>query len=260
VSVAGENDGETVSGAEPAFKPPHGVVPRHVAAIMDGNGRWAQARGLARIEGHDAGAKAAHAITEGCARVEGIERLTLYALSYDNLRKRPRSEISGLFKLLRKYIRKELPTVMDNNIRLAVIGETGELPKYLQREVNAAVKKSSVNSGMMLCVALNYSSRREIAHAAREVARLAAKGELRPRQITQEKLAEHLFTAGVPDVDLLIRTGGERRVSDFLLWQIAYAEIFVTDVFWPDFRAPHLHEALKWYATRQRRFGALEDI
>ena len=226
---------------------------------MDGNGRWAAQRGLPRIRGHREGAKSVREVTEECVRIGGIEQLTLYALSHDNLSKRPKDEVDALFKLLRKYIREQLPTAMKRNIRLATIGELEALPEALQGEIAEAVRKSSHNTGMTFCLALNYSARREIAHAARELAELARKGELLPEAVTEKTVEKHLFTAGAPDVDLLIRTGGEMRVSDFLLWQISYAEIFVSPVCWPDFRRPELHEALRWFAGRHRRFGAVKE-
>lgn len=234
-------------------------LPRHLAVIMDGNGRWARERNLSRLRGHEEGAESARTITEECARTGGIEQLTLYALSYDNLHKRPKGEIRGLLNLLAKYLRKELPTVMKNNIRAVAIGEIEELPPRLQRGIADAVRKSSTNTGMVMCVALNYSARREIAHAARQLAQLVKRNELSPEAITAESIGKHLFTAGAPDVDLLIRTGGEMRLSDFLLWQISYAEIYVTETCWPDFRAPELHKALEWFASRRRRFGAVGE-
>jgi undecaprenyl diphosphate synthase len=226
---------------------------------MDGNGRWAAAHGRPRLSGHEKGADSVRAVTEECARIGGIAQLTLYALSYDNLHKRPKSEVSGLFRLLARYLRKEFKTLMKNNLRFTTIGEIEELPEDLQHDIRESVLKSAGNTGMVLCFALNYSSRREITHAARELARRTASGELSPGDITERGLQERLFTGDAPDVDLLIRTGGEMRVSDFLLWQISYAEIYVTDVYWPDFRAPQLHEALDWFAGRQRRFGALGE-
>lgn len=234
-------------------------VPRHLAIIMDGNGRWAAQRGLPRLRGHREGAKSIRQVTEECVRIGGIEQLTVYALSCDNLRKRPKSEVDALLKLLRKYIKEQIATVMKKNIRLAVIGELEALPETLQGEIAEAVRKSAHNTGMTFCLALNYSARREITHAAREIAELARKGELLPASVTEKTVEKHLFTAGAPDVDLLIRTGGEMRVSDFLLWQISYAEIFVSPVYWPDFRRDQLHEALRWFAGRQRRFGAVKE-
>ena len=227
---------------------------------MDGNGRWAHARGLPRIRGHEEGANSIREITTTCARIAGIEQVTYYALSHDNHRKRPRSEIRALFKLFRKYLRDDLPTLMENDVRFTTIGEIEAFPGRLQKDIADVVRQTARNTRMTMCLALNYSARREITHAAREIARLAKKGQLPLAKITPERVAEHLFTAGVPDVDLLIRTGGEMRVSDFLLWQIHYAEIHVTRGYWPDFRKAHLHRALAWYARRQRRFGAVEEI
>ena len=226
---------------------------------MDGNGRWARVRGLRRLRGHEEGANSIRDVTEECVRVDGIQQLTYYALSYDNYHKRPRSEIRTLFRLFSKYLRDELPTIMDKNLRFTTIGEIGEFPTKLQKEIAHAVKESASNTGMTVCLALNYSARREIAHAARDIARLVRKGELPLTKITPDRVSRHLFTAGSGDVDLLIRSGGEMRVSDFLLWQISYAEIYVSKVYWPDFRKTHLRRALAWYASRRRRFGAVKE-
>ena len=233
--------------------------PRHLAVIMDGNGRWARARGLPRLKGHATGADSVRAVTTECARLGGIRQLTLYALSYDNLHKRPKDEIKGLFRLLERYIVGELPTVMKNNIRFKAIGETAEFPDRLLKRIEETAKVSASNTGMAMCLALNYSSRREIASAAREIARAARAGRLDPERVDEQSIAERLWTADVGDVDLLIRTGGDMRVSDFLLWQISYAEIYVTPTYWPDFREAQLHEALDWFAGRQRRFGAVGE-
>jgi len=235
------------------------TVPRHLAVIMDGNGRWARARGLPRLRGHEEGANSIRDVTEACVHAGGIRQLTYYALSHDNYHKRPRSEIRALFRLFRKYLRDELPTIMEKNLRFVTIGEIEAFPRKLQDEIAHAVNESAVNTGMTVCLALNYSARRELTHAAREIARLVSDGKLPLTQITPEDVSRHLFTAGTPDVDLLIRTGGEMRVSDFLLWQISYAEIYVSKVYWPDFRKRHLRRALAWYANRQRRFGAVEE-
>ena len=234
-------------------------VPRHLAIIMDGNGRWARAHGLPRIRGHEKGAESVRVVTEECARIGGIEQLTLYALSYDNLHKRPRTEIRALFRLLDRYLQNELPTIMKNDIRFRTIGEIEEFPAHLRNRIAGMTETSASNRGMVLCVALNYSARREIARAARQLARLAADGELAPDDVTVDSVERHLFTAGTPDVDLLIRTGGDMRVSDFLLWQISYAEIHVADIYWPDFREDQLRDALKWFSGRQRRFGAIGE-
>ena len=234
-------------------------VPRHLAIIMDGNGRWARDRGLRRMRGHEEGANSIRDVTEECARIGGIRQLTYYALSYDNYHKRPKREIRALFRLFSKYLRDELPTVMEKNIRFTTIGEIEEFPRKLQEQIARTVNQSASNTGMTVCLALNYSARREITHAAREIARLAKGGKLSLNQITVEHLSDHLFAAGAPDVDLLIRTGGDMRVSDFLLWQISYAEIYVSKVYWPDFRKRHLRRALHWFAGRQRRFGAVKE-
>ncbi|KPL01879.1 MAG: hypothetical protein AMK75_03635 [Planctomycetes bacterium SM23_65] len=234
-------------------------VPRHLAIIMDGNGRWARTRGLPRLRGHEEGANSIRDVTEECHRIGGIRQLTYYALSYDNYHKRPRSEIRALFRLFSRYLREELPTVMEKNIRFTTIGEIEEFPRKLQEQIAHAVNQSASNTGMTVCLALNYSARRELTHAAREIAGLVKQRRLSPNEITVEHLAEHLFTAGTPDVDLLIRTGGDMRVSDFLLWQISYAEIYVSRAYWPDFRKPHLRRALAWFAGRQRRFGAVKE-
>jgi len=236
-----------------------GDLPRHVAVICDGNGRWARRRGLSRRQGHEAGVEAVRHVTEACSRLGGIEQLTFYALSYDNRVKRPRTEVAALYRILRKYLRSERPTLMRNNIRFRTIGEIEDFPAYLQKEIARTVEVSSANTGMVMCLALNYSSRREITRAARELARLAAKGDLSPGKIAPEHVSEQLFTGGMPDVDLLVRSGGEMRVSDFLLWQISYAEIYVTDVLWPDFHEVTLHAALAWFAERHRRFGAVKE-
>jgi len=233
------------------------ALPRHMAVIMDGNGRWARGRGFPRLKGHETGADSVRAVTTECARLGGIGQITLYALSHDNLRKRPKLEVRGLFRLLDHYLRDELPTILANNIRFATIGEIEEFPASLRKRIAATALASASNSGMVMCLALNYSSRREIAHAAREIARDVRSGRLAPDDVDVDAVAGRLFTAGTPDVDLLVRTGGDMRVSDFLLWQISYAEIYVTKTFWPDFREPQLHEALDWFAGRHRRFGAV---
>ena len=233
---------------------------------MDGNGRWASARGFSRARGHEEGADSIREITEECARLGGIEQLTLYALSYDNFHKRSKTEIRALLRLFRKYLRDELPTIMKNNIRFRTIGEIEEFPKNLQKQIAVVVDESSTNTGMVMCLALNYSARRELTSAARELAVNLRDGEISPDEIVEAELEKRLFTAGVPDVDLLVRTGGDVRVSDFLLWQISYAEIYVTPteasaldtIYWPNFRAPELHAALTWFGNRQRRFGAVK--
>ena len=225
---------------------------------MDGNGRWARRRALKRLRGHREGAASGRVITEESARL-GIGQLTLYALSWDNFHKRPEQEVRGLMRLLDRYLRDELPTMMKNNILLRTIGEIEEFPPKLRERIADTAEKTSSNTGMTLCLALNYGGRREIARAARLLAERVLRGELKPEDIDVPAFARSLFTGDAPDVDLLIRTGGDMRVSDFLLWQISYAEIYVTETFWPDFRVEQFHRALDWFAGRHRRFGAVEE-
>ncbi len=226
---------------------------------MDGNGRWAQRRHLPRVAGHRAGVDAARETIETCARL-GIDALTLYAFSAENWR-RPRAEINFLMSLLREYLRKELPVIHGNNIRLSVIGRSEELPAGVREDIERGMELTAKNSGMRLVVALNYGSRAELVDAfnavLQETRSRATNGELDGLRITEEMISEHLYTAGLPDPDLLIRTSGEQRVSNFLLWQIAYAEIYVTDVLWPDFDRAHLLAALVDYQRRERRYGGL---
>jgi undecaprenyl diphosphate synthase len=227
-------------------------LPRHIAVIMDGNGRWAQKRHLPRMAGHSAGTQTARTTIETCARLD-IEALTLYAFSVENWR-RPKTEIEFLMQLLREYIRKEMPLLQKNNIRMRFLGRTDELPEAVQRDTREATEALAKNTGMVLSIALNYGGRAEIVDAMNAI--LAARnGHQEP--ITEEDLSRHLYTADLPDPDLLIRTSGEMRVSNFLLWQIAYAEIFVTDTLWPDFNRARLLEALLDYQKRERRYGAI---
>ena len=234
-------------------------LPRHVAVIMDGNGRWAQRRHLPRVAGHRAGVDAARETIESCARL-GIGALTLYAFSAENWR-RPRAEINFLMRLLREYLRKELPVIHSNNIRLSVIGRQEELPAGVREGLQQGIELTAGNSGMRLVVALNYGSRAELVDAFNavlaETRRRATNGDLDRLRVTEDMISEHLYTAGLPDPDLLIRTSGEQRVSNFLLWQIAYAEIYVTEVLWPDFNRARLLEALIDYQRRERRYGGL---
>jgi undecaprenyl diphosphate synthase len=227
-------------------------LPRHIAVIMDGNGRWAQKRHLPRIAGHSAGTQSARTTIESCARLN-IEALTLYAFSVENWR-RPKTEIEFLMQLLREYIRKEMPLLQKNNIRMRFLGRTDELPEAVQRDTREATEALAKNTGMVLSIALNYGGRAEIVDAINGIL-VARNGHQTP--ITEEDLSRHLYTADLPDPDLLIRTSGEMRVSNFLLWQIAYAEIFVTDTLWPDFNRARLLEALLDYQKRERRYGAI---
>lgn len=230
-------------------------LPRHVAIIMDGNGRWARARGKPRIEGHRQGVHSVRAVVEECARLQ-IEQLTLYCLSSENW-KRPRLELDLLMSLLQTYVVAERDEIMRQDIRFCTIGRTEQLGATILREVQRTVDLSAGNRGMRLCLALNYGSRLEMVDAVRAIALDVQRGTLAPTDITEETISSRLYTAGMSDPDLLIRTAGEMRVSNFLLWQISYAELWVTETYWPDFRQPHLHEALRSFARRERRFGGL---
>jgi undecaprenyl diphosphate synthase len=228
-------------------------LPAHVAVIMDGNGRWAAQRHLPRVEGHRAGIDAVRDIVETSARL-GIQVLTLYAFSVENW-KRPVAEVSTLMLLLKRYLRSELSTLLKNDIRFKVVGRMEDLAPDVQAELRDAEGKTSKNRGMLFNIALNYGGRAEIVEAAK---RIIAEG-LSADALDEGKFSEYLYTAGQPDPDLLIRTSGEMRVSNFLLWQIAYAEIWVTDTLWPDFRARHLLEAIVAYQKRDRRYGGIKQ-
>ena len=226
-------------------------LPAHIAVIMDGNGRWAAQRHLPRVEGHRAGIESVRETVEGSARL-GIKVLTLYAFSVENW-KRPAAEVSTLMMLLKRYLRSELNTLLRNNIRFKVIGRIEDLSRDVQRELRDAEEKTAGNAGMQFNIALNYGGRAEIVEAAR---RMMADG-VAADQIDESRFSSYLYTAGQPDPDLLIRTSGEMRVSNFLLWQIAYAEIWVTETLWPDFRQQHLLEAIVAYQKRDRRYGGI---
>jgi len=227
-------------------------LPAHVAVIMDGNGRWAAQRHLPRVEGHRAGIESVREVVEGSARL-GIPVLTLYAFSVENW-KRPPTEVSMLMMLLKQYLRLELNTLLRNDIRFHVVGRIEELAADVQRELRDAERKTAGNRGMLFNIALNYGGRAEIVEAAK---RLIAEG-VAADDVTEQRFSDFLYTAGQPDPDLLIRTSGEMRVSNFLLWQIAYAEIWVTDTLWPDFRKRHLLEAILAYQKRERRYGGIQ--
>jgi undecaprenyl diphosphate synthase len=231
------------------------ALPRHIAIIMDGNGRWAQRQGLPRIEGHRRGVASVRRTTEECARL-GIEQLTLYCLSSENW-KRPQHELEFLMHLLEQYMIEERSTIMEQNIRVSVIGRQHDIPEAVQREMRKTIDMSASNTGLRLCLAINYGSRLELVDAVREIAAEVAAGRLDPSAIDDETVAQHLYTAGMRDPDLLIRTAGEMRVSNFLLWQISYAEIWVTEHCWPEFRESDLHQAIRDFAGRDRRFGGL---
>ena len=231
-------------------------LPRHVAVIMDGNGRWAQRKHLPRAAGHRSGTQTARTTIETCARLN-IEALTLYAFSVENWR-RPKTETDFLMQLLREYLRQEMPLIQRNNIRMRFLGRARELPSGVQQDMRDAVEKTSRNTGMVLCLALNYGGRAEIVDALNEiVAQRKAEGSSAP--VTEEEISRHLYTAGLPDPDLLIRSSGEMRVSNFLLWQIAYAEILVTETLWPDFNRARLFEAFVEFQKRERRYGGIGE-
>jgi undecaprenyl diphosphate synthase len=226
-------------------------LPAHVAIIMDGNGRWAAQRHLPRVEGHRAGIDAVRDTVETAARL-GIDVLTLYAFSIENW-KRPATEVSMLMMLLKRYLRSELHILLENNIRFRVIGRMEELAGDIQDELNVAIDRTASNSGMLFSIALNYGGRAEIVDAARR----AMRSGVAPEELDEERFASFLYTAGQPDPDLLIRTSGEMRVSNYLLWQIAYTEIYVTETLWPDFRRCHFLEAVLAYQKRERRYGGI---
>jgi undecaprenyl diphosphate synthase len=230
-------------------------LPRHVAIIMDGNGRWAQRQGLPRIEGHRRGVASVRRVTEECARI-GIEQLTLYCLSSENW-KRPQGELDFLMHLLEQYMIEERTLIMEQNIRVVVIGRREGIPPATLAEMDKTISLTAGISGMRLCLAINYGGRGEIADAVRSIARDAYGGRLDPETIDEATVESHLSTAGMPDPDLLIRTAGEQRISNFLLWQLSYAEICFSDKCWPEFQEPNLHDALAWFNTRDRRFGGL---
>jgi undecaprenyl diphosphate synthase len=235
--------------------------PRHIAIIMDGNGRWAVRRGLERVKGHQEGARSVRDVVTECARLRkhhgGPDYLTLYSFSLENW-KRPTSEVSFLMQMYIDYLRSERATMMENNIRFRQIGRLENLPDPVLEEVEITLAETKANDGMTLVLALNYGSRAEITDAVRDIAERVKRGELDPRDITEQLIADHLYTAGMPDPDLLIRTAGEMRVSNYLLWQISYAELVVSDVLWPDFGVAELHASIRAFASRNRRFGALD--
>ncbi len=232
-------------------------LPQHIAVIMDGNGRWAKKRHLPRIAGHRAGVASARMVIETCARLK-IHALTLYAFSVENWR-RPKAEIDFLMQLLREYLRKELPAIHKNNIRLVVIGRPEELPRAVRRDVEEAMRITADNTGMKLAVALNYGGRAELVDAVNAILAEKRTNGAASKPVDEETISRHLYTAGLPDPDLLVRTSGEMRVSNFLLWQIAYAEIYVTETLWPDFHRVSLLEALLDFQKRERRYGGLGE-
>lgn len=228
-------------------------IPQHVAVIMDGNGRWAQRKGAARIFGHRNAIEAVRAVTEGCAEL-GVRYLTLYAFSTENWG-RPKDEVDALMELLINTLKKEIQTLHDNKVRLSTIGDISHLPADCQRNLAEAIASTQGNNGLNLIIALNYSGRAELVRAMRSLGMDIQAGRLHPEDISEQHIARALETASIPDPELLIRTSGEMRVSNFLLWQIAYTELYITNTLWPDFRKENLYEAICDYQRRERRFG-----
>ena len=229
------------------------VLPAHVAIIMDGNGRWARERGLPRVEGHRRGAESVRAVLR-CASALGIRYLTLYAFSVENWN-RPKDEVDTLMKFLARYLKTEQQEMNQNNVRLRAIGQLDRLPGFVRKQLDATIASLDQNTGTTLNLALSYGARTELVDAARAIAAKAQSGEMAPADIDEQTLSDHLYTAGTPDPDLLIRTSGEMRVSNFMLWQISYAELVVTERLWPDFGEADFRAALEEFAARDRRFG-----
>ena len=232
-------------------------LPRHIAIIMDGNGRWAQNHSLGRIAGHRKGAESVRKVVETCREI-GISYLTLYAFSSENW-SRPEKEVSALMTLLERYLKTEVKVMMKNNIRLLTIGDTAALPQKVRLVLEDTIRKTSGNTAMTLVLALNYGSHDEILEAVRKIVEQARQGKIAAADITEERFPEYLYTKGMPDPDLLIRTSGEYRLSNFLMWQMAYTEFYFTDTLWPDFREEQLIEAVLEFQRRERRFGLTGD-
>lgn len=230
-------------------------MPSHVAIIMDGNGRWAQKRGLPRAAGHRAGVEAVRPVIQGCIE-QGVKYLTLFAFSTENW-KRPRDEVAALMGLLTEYFHREVDALAKKDIRIRIIGDRSGLQRAVLDAIQYSEAKTRGNNGLVLTMAFNYGGRREICRAAREIASLAAEGRIEPSDIDEDLFASHLYTGGIPDPDLLIRPSGEMRLSNFLLWQCAYTEFWFTPVLWPDFGKSHLLEAISAYRSRRRRYGGL---
>ncbi|MGZ8898839.1 MAG: isoprenyl transferase [Limisphaerales bacterium] len=230
-------------------------LPTHVAIIMDGNGRWAKQRHLPRVEGHRAGVESVRAVLKSCGEL-GIKYLTLYAFSVENWN-RPKDEVDTLMKYLARYLKSEVAEMHKSNLRLEVIGQIYRLPEFVQEQIAKTQTVLAKNTGMTLVLALSYGGRTEIVEATRAIAEKVKSGSIEPAEIDEQVIAQHLYTRHIPDPDLLIRTSGELRLSNFLLWQISYAEFVVTPTLWPDFRKPQLFEALEEYGRRHRRFGAV---
>lgn len=232
-------------------------LPRHIAVIMDGNGRWAKEQGMARVFGHRNGVKAVRETTEACTEL-GVEYLTLYAFSTENW-KRPEAEVNALMTLLVETIKNEIKTLNENGVRLRAIGDISKLPEKSRATLLKAIQDTKQNARMTLVLALNYSAKWEIVEAARKLASAAKSGEIDPKEISEDDFSNALSTSGIPDPELLIRTSGENRISNFLLWQIAYAELYFTPTLWPDFRREHLYQAIIDFQNRERRFGKTSE-
>ncbi|OIQ22605.1 MAG: di-trans,poly-cis-decaprenylcistransferase [Flavobacterium sp. MedPE-SWcel] len=232
-------------------------LPKHLAIIMDGNGRWAKQKGMLRVFGHESGTKAVRQTVESCAKL-GIKNLTLYAFSTENWN-RPKIEVETLMKLLVSSLKKELSTLQENKIKLSTIGNTNQLPESVRKQLNSVIEATQNNDRMTLTLALSYGSREEIISAVKTISKKVKNNNLEISDISESTINEHLYTNDLPDVDLVIRTSGEQRISNFLLWQIAYAEFYFTDILWPDFREKDLHEAIISYQKRERRFGKTSE-
>jgi len=235
----------------------HGNIPTHVAIIMDGNGRWAKAKGLTRLKGHAEGINSVRAVVEASGEL-GIKVVTLYTFSKENWR-RPKNEISGLWRLLIQTVKREVPELKEKNVQLRTIGVLEDLPLTVREGVKYAIKELEANTGLIVNLALSYSSRQEILNAVKLISEKVAEKKIAPEQINEQLISNHLFTADLPDPDLLIRTSGEHRISNFLLWQIAYSELYVTKTLWPDFRKKEFFEAIYSYQHRERRYGMVSE-
>ena len=234
-----------------------GKIPEHIAIIMDGNGRWAKKRGLPRVAGHHQGVKTVREVVEACVEFD-VKVLTLYTFSTENWN-RPAAEVSALMKLLLKTLEKEIADLMKNNVRLMTMGEFNRMPKYAAAGIQDGVEQTSDNTGLILNLALSYGSREEIVNAVKQIGRQINEGKITPDQIDSGMIADFLYTAALPDPDLLIRTSGELRLSNFLLWQLAYTEFYISDVLWPDFKRKHLFDAINSFQKRERRFGKVSE-
>lgn len=234
-----------------------GEIPEHIAIIMDGNGRWAKSKGSIRLHGHKVGVDSVRDITESCAQL-GVKYLTLYAFSTENWG-RPTAEVRGLMRILVNSLRKEADNLHENNIRLVTIGQTERFPDDCKAKLNEAIDLTCQNDRLQLCLALSYSGRWDITEAVKKIATHVKEGRLDPSLINDQMITDHLSTADVPDPDLIIRTSGEYRISNFLLWQLAYSELYITEQFWPDFRRDELYKAIESYQGRDRRFGKIEN-